>query len=443
MQNIIFIDTEVGKSDEKIHEFGAVFKNDFIKTNEISKANAFLKRCDFEFICGHNYIEFDKKYLSKTILNESLKDKFIIDTLYLSMLLFPCKKTHKLNKPYKTTLNIQNNPLGDALQTKTLFELLDEKFDSLDPNLKQIFVNLLCEDEHFKRYFSYKNLKFKEFNIYEFIKDKIKCNKDDINIYKNINVELAFIISFLFSDKKSAISSVILANFPKIIWLLKTICFDSKSVKTKEFALNEFGFDTFKEFDNIDGNGLLKISQKDIIDAALNDKSLLAILPTGGGKTFTFQLPALIKAKAYKALTVVISPLQALMKNHVDSFKEKNQNFSVKAISGYLSPVERADILNEVVNGVVDILYLAPEALRSNSIFNALRTRIIDRFVIDEAHCFSSWGHDFRHDYHYIATFINELRQSSKIKDFIPVSCFTATAKPEVINDIKSIFIKI
>ncbi|EPH10089.1 RecQ family ATP-dependent DNA helicase [Campylobacter ureolyticus ACS-301-V-Sch3b] len=442
MNEIIFIDTEIGKNDKKLYEFGAVFKDDSIKTNEILKADFFLKKHSFEFVCGHNFIDHDGIYLSSTILNDNLKDKFIIDTLFLSMLLFPNKKTHKLLKPYKTTLNIQNNPLGDAFQTKALFELLDAKFNSLNDKIKQIFINLLYENKYFNGYFVYKNLEPKEIDIYEIIQNDVKCKEDDILLLADtMPIELAFIISFLHTDRKAAISHIIINKFPNISWIIKNICFDLKSTDISKFALNEFGFNTFKEFENIN-EGLFKISQKDIINSTLNDNSILAILPTGGGKTFTFQLPALIKAQAYNALTVVISPLQALMKNHVDSFKEKNQNFSVKAISGYLSPVERSDIITQISNGTVDILYLAPEALRSNSIFNALKCRMIDRFVIDEAHCFSSWGHDFRHDYHYIATFINELNQSSNMQENIPVSCFTATAKPEVINDIKEYFFK-
>lgn len=442
MNEVIFIDTEIGKNDKKLYEFGAVFKDDSIKTNEISKADFFLKKHSFKFVCGHNFIDHDGIYLSSTILNDNLKDKNVIDTLFLSMLLFPNKKTHKLLKPYKTTLNIQNNPLGDAFQTKALFEPLDAKFNSLNNEIKQVFVDLLYENKYFNGYFVYKNLKPKKNDFSKIIPNDIKYEEDDILLLANtMPIELAFIISFLYTDRKAAISHIIINKFPNISWIIKNICFDLKSTNISKFALNEFGFNTFKEFENIN-EGLFKISQKDIINSALNDNSILAILPTGGGKTFTFQLPALIKAQAYNALTVVISPLQALMKNHVDSFKEKNQNFSVKAISGYLSPVERSDIITQISNGTVDILYLAPEALRSNSIFNALKCRMIDRFVIDEAHCFSSWGHDFRHDYHYIATFINELNQSSNMQENIPVSCFTATAKPEVINDIKEYFFK-
>ena len=130
------------------------------------------------------------------------------------------------------------------------------------------------------------------------------------------------------------------------------------------------------------------------------------------------------------------------MKNHIDGFKEKNQNFNVIAISGFLSPIERMDALEKVRNGEADILYLAPEALRSNSIYNALKKRIIDRFIIDEAHCFSSWGHDFRHDYHFIAHTIKELENENEFQPKISVSCFSATAKPEVLKDIKDYFLR-
>lgn len=147
----------------------------------------------------------------------------------------------------------------------------------------------------------------------------------------------------------------------------------------------------------------------------------------------------MIKAKFCKTLSVVISPLQALMKNQVDGFKNKNNNFCVKAISGYLNPLERSEILAQVREGFVDILYLAPEALRSNSIFNALKRRVIERFIIDEAHCFSTWGHDFRHDYYFIADTIREL-ETSLYQPPIAVSCFTATAKMAVIDDIEKYF---
>ena len=457
MDNIAYIDIEVIVNSSKIDRLG-LFLNDIQKsTTSINDIKTILEQNNPSFICGHNFIDHDSKFLVQTSLNPILSKIPIIDTLLLSMLLFVNKKTHKLNKPYKTEVNIENNPLGDAQETKSLFLLLDQKFSNLESELQDIFVSLLYENKYFNSYFRYKNIASNNIDIYDIVKNKIYCNKEDFIIIKNnYPTELAFVISYLYLDNQAAISSVILVRYPKVVEVLKELTFNQKTIDLEKFALDEFGIPSFRPFEKesnlVDKKeiGLFSdedssksdniISQRDIIANGLGNDSILTILPTGGGKTFTFQMPALIKAKAYKGLTVVISPLQALMKNHVDSFKEANQNFNVVAISGYLSPIERMDIITKVENGVIDILYIAPEALRSNSVFKALQKRIIERFVIDEAHCFSSWGHDFRHDYYFVANSIKELEDSSDFQPKIPVSCFTATAKPEVLKDIKQYF---
>ena len=104
------------------------------------------------------------------------------------------------------------------------------------------------------------------------------------------------------------------------------------------------------------------------------------------------------------------------------------------------SPIERADAYERVANGMATILYISPEQLRSKTIEKMLLSRNIVRFVIDEAHCFSAWGQDFRVDYLYIGDFIRELQKQKGDKRPIPVSCFTATAKQKVISDICDYF---
>jgi len=140
-----------------------------------------------------------------------------------------------------------------------------------------------------------------------------------------------------------------------------------------------------------------------------------------------------------KALTVVISPLQSLMKDQVDNLEKKGILESV-TINGLLDPIERSQAIERVENGLVSILYIAPESLRSVTIERLLMKRKIARVVIDEAHCFSSWGQDFRVDYLYIGDFIKELQNKRNLADPIPVSCFTATAKTRVIEDIAQYF---
>lgn len=139
--------------------------------------------------------------------------------------------------------------------------------------------------------------------------------------------------------------------------------------------------------------------------AAVGGESLLAVFPTGGGKSITFQLPALMQGELTRALTVVISPLQSLMKDQVDNLVSKGICRAV-TINGLLSPIERSRALEAVISGEATLLYIAPESLRSRSILAALQQRRVTRFVIDEAHCFSVWGHDFRVDYLFIADFI-------------------------------------
>ena len=193
-----------------------------------------------------------------------------------------------------------------------------------------------------------------------------------------------------------------------------------------------FGFDDYRTYA---GEPL----QKHAVQAAVDNKSLLAIFPTGGGKSITFQVPALMSGINAKGLTVVISPLQSLMKDQVDNLEKLNITDAV-TINGLLDPIEKAKALERVENGSASILYISPESLRSRTIERLLLGRNVVRFVIDEAHCFSSWGQDFRVDYLYIGDFIKSFQEKKSLPEGIPVSCFTATAKQKVIEDIRDYF---
>ena len=193
-----------------------------------------------------------------------------------------------------------------------------------------------------------------------------------------------------------------------------------------------FGYDQFRTYE---GEPL----QEKAADAAVQGKSLLAIFPTGGGKSLTFQLPALMEGRTVHGLTVVISPLQSLMKDQVDNLDERGITDAV-TINGLLDPITRALCIQRVLEGEVSLLYIAPEMLRSKTIEKILLARHVVRFVIDEAHCFSSWGQDFRVDYLYIGKFIRNYQKKKGCKAAIPVSCFTATAKQKVVQDICDYF---
>ena len=178
---------------------------------------------------------------------------------------------------------------------------------------------------------------------------------------------------------------------------------------------NVFSYNEYRSFDGVP-------LQEMAVNTALHNMSLLAVFPTGGGKSITFQVPALMAGKYTKGLTVVISPLQSLMKDQVDNL-EKNNITSAVSINGLLDPIERAEALRRVEEGEVSLLYISPELLRSRTIERLLLGRKINRFVIDEAHCFSAWGQDFRVDYLYIAEFIRNLCKKKNLQEIIPVSC--------------------
>ena len=141
--------------------------------------------------------------------------------------------------------------------------------------------------------------------------------------------------------------------------------------------------------------------------AGLRGENLLAILPTGAGKSLCYQLPALAHYWRTGKLTVIVSPLQSLMKDQVDNLVRRGIYCAV-ALNGLLTPPERRSALEKIQLGDAGIVLVSPEQFRNKSFIDAIRWREIAAWVFDEAHCLSKWGHDFRTDYLYVATFIRE-----------------------------------
>ena len=451
--NIIFLDIEVSTKTKKIYELGMVHKKMEHNTPGIEVTTNFMMLCtSSKYICGHNFIDFDLEILKNTTLYHALKAHQIIDTLPLSLLLFNEKSVHALPKNYKGEDDFKNDPVKDSKITAELLRKLEEQFLDLDTMTQNIFYSLLKDEKYFSGFFSY----MEEMYIFEYLKEELYDNI--LKLHKNVIVdekylsevirdnpmELGYILALLTPHIEiKSHPPKILHTYSDIVSIQKKLCFDVDKSKNElsDFSKEVFGFGTFRPFPKLNPTLLeTEITQRDIIEASLRDESFLAVLPTGGGKTFTFWLPAIIKAKSYKALTVVISPLQALIEDHITSFNEKVANYKAVAISGYMSPLERSEAIEQVINGEADILYLAPESLRSNAIFNILKNRLIERFVVDEAHCLSTWGNDFRQDYYYICDYVKDLLEVKSFQNHIPISCFTATAKPSVIDDIKLFF---
>lgn len=446
MMKTAFIDLEVDGRG-KILDIGGVKAGQGFHSARIPEFADFVSDCDC--LCGHNIIEHDIKYLKPFLRKEYI----LIDTLYLSPLLFPRKPYHKLLKDDKILTEELNNPLNDSLKAQSLYEDEVRAFNALDKNFQQLYYDLLNEDIHFSGFFksieyvpSRKPFFFRKSTadiFRELFKGKI-CEHSNVESFvSDHKVECAYAAALISTDDRNSITPAwILHNYPSVENVIRGLravnCGDARcrycSQKLNaEYSLKKwFGYDRFRTFG---GEPL----QENAAKAAIKGESLLAIFPTGGGKSLTFQLPALMAGETVRGMTVVISPLQSLMKDQVENLEKKGISEAVY-INGLLSPIERRNALERVESGEASLLYIAPEQLRSKTIEKVLMSRTLVRIVIDEAHCFSAWGQDFRIEYMFIGEFIKHLQESKGLHTPIPVSCFTATAKPKVISDICDYF---
>ncbi len=451
--DIFYFDLEVDPKSKRVLEYGAILNGSQYRGKEATRFESLSKEA--RTICGHNIIHHDLSILEKNNFPDSIFKKLKIDTLYLSVLFFPKKPYHHLVKDYQLNGTEINNPLADAKLTKELLEDLLIAFQDLTKPLRNIYYSLLKDvagfDGFFEQIYSHDLtiIDDKE-KLAQYIKiyfEKLFCGEADLlNFIKNNPTELAFAIAIItVNDKDSLLPAWIKHQFSKTIDIINQLRVDCTANKGCPYCLQLspikglqrfFGFEGFRSFDGDIGKPLQEI----VVEAALANKSFVAIFPTGGGKSLTFQLPALMKGAANRSLTVIISPLQSLMKDQVDVLKDRHSLTEAVTINGMLSPLERRDAIERIENGGANLLYISPESLRSKTIMRLLNRRIINRFVIDEAHCFSSWGQDFRVDYLYIGKFLKKLQRVKGLHQPIPVSCFTATAKPAVVEDIQNYF---
>lgn len=182
----------------------------------------------------------------------------------------------------------------------------------------------------------------------------------------------------------------------------------------KKVLKEHFGFDTFKS------------NQEQIIKSLLSGHNVFVLMPTGGGKSLCYQLPSLIM----EGTAIVISPLIALMKNQVDAVRHMSQSDGIAHfINSSLTRNQVEKVKDDIRNGVTKLLYVAPESLTKESNIEFLKSVKISFYAVDEAHCISEWGHDFRPEYRKIRPIINEIGTA-------PVIALTATATEKVATDI-------
>lgn len=457
------IDLEVGKDDSRIHSFAAVrgdtgqayvYQKGDLST-ALSKLDEFAERVSF--LLGHNLIAFDIPYLKAAKPDLRLLRLPAVDTLRLNPLAFPRNPYHHLVKHYQNG-QLQRGRLNDPeLDARLTLEVFRDQHRELlalrevAPDLLMAWHWLTTTDDAVSGLNAFFFI-IREKNrpndeearkaIERCLSDQacITSRREIIDNAANNGWPLAYALAWLsVSGGNSVMPPWVRHQFPETGDLVRRLrdsaCTDPNCAWCRERhdarkELNRwFKFDDFRsEPKGEDGRPL----QKAIVEAAMAGKHVLGILPTGTGKSLCYQIPALSRFDKTGALTVVISPLVALMADQVAGLEAKGITSCV-SINGLLSMPERADTLDRVRLGDAGILIVSPEQLRSRSLRKVLNQREIGAWVLDEAHCLSKWGHDFRPDYRYVGRFIKEKAGKEPVP---PVLCLTATAKPDVVKDI-------
>ncbi len=459
------IDLEVGKQDQRIHQLGAV-RGDTAASLGFARGdlNSALDRLDAladdaAFLLGHNLVNFDLPVLKAARPDLRLHAKPAVDTLWLNPLAFPRNPYHHLVKHYQDG-RLQggqlNNPLLDAQLTLTVFHDQHDALKALNashPHLLTAWHWLTTQDQTVSgvnRFFIKIRNKLRptpgeaHSAIAQCLEGRCCITQQAQILGEATHWPLAYALAWLsVSGENSVMPPWVRHQFPlagEIVRRLRdTACTaaDCRWCREHHDARKElarwFGFTEFRATpaDPVTGLPL----QQAIVEAAMAGESLLGILPTGTGKSLCYQIPALSRFEKTGALTVVISPLVALMADQVAGLAKHGGVCA--ALNGMLSMPERADVLDRVRLGDIGILIVSPEQLRNKSLRTVLAQREIGMWVLDEAHCLSKWGHDFRPDYRYVGRFIKERAGEGRVP---PVLCLTATAKPEVVADILEYF---
>jgi ATP-dependent DNA helicase RecQ len=468
----LLLDLETTRSG-RIRHVGAISEGNVFERTQNAGTRAVLEVLDefaknADFILGHNLLGHDFPILKAVSPGLEILKKPVIDTLYLSPLAFPQNPYHRLVKNYKRVRSSISNPVEDAKLALSIFTDQWESFLTMAEKKAAVidFYRFCFGASDFNTFsgegiatvfseMTYPVIKTPEDAFACFVEhtDGVVCAgavKDtipEILSKPHKRPAAAYCMAWLLvAGGNSVLPPWVRHRFPEIPAIIKTLreepcgipgCgYCTKNHDPERQLTRFFGYPSFREKPRTDQGESL---QKAIVKDAMGDISVLGILPTGGGKSLCYQLPALVRYWRRGTLTVVLSPLQALMKDQVDNLVKKTGTLFAEAVSGLQTPPERGEVFERIRLGDTAILYISPEQLRSRSVRNVLKQREIGAWVFDEAHCLSKWGHDFRPDYLYAARFIREFHREQN-QPVPPVCCFTATAKTSVIEEIETHF---
>ena len=454
------IDLEVSKDNGRILAFGAVRGDTGQGHSGGGSAEALAKLDELadgaSFVLGHNMIAFDLPHLRAAKPDLRVLTLPAVDTLRLSPLAFPRNPYHHLVKHYQDG-GLKRGRINDPeLDSRLALELFRDQQKALrraKPDLLAAWHWLTTPefggvdralDDLFSEIRGARRPTDAEARAsIGRLLDGDACathGRGAVAAAANAPWPFAYALAWLsVAGDNSVVPPWVRHQFPDtgrlVHWLRDAACTDPACgwCRERHDARKElrrwFGFDEFRtepEYD--DGRPM----QQAIVEEAMAGRHALGILPTGTGKSLCYQIPALSRYDKTGSLTVVISPLVALMADQVAGLEARGIDSCV-TVNGLLSMPERTKALDRVRFGDASMLLISPEQLRSRSLRRVLDQREIGGWVLDEAHCLSRWGHDFRPDYRYVSRFIREKAGKEPIP---PLLCLTATAKPDVKEDI-------
>ncbi|CTQ55351.1 ATP-dependent DNA helicase RecQ [Roseibium album] len=464
----VSIDLEVDPKKASVFAFAAVSQDSgapslVANTNveaALPKLDAFCQ--GFEHVIGHNILKHDLPHLA------AISPKFVklaeapIDTLWINPLAFPRNPYHHLVKHYQDG-RLQTGHVNDPeFDARLVFEVLENQLIELrtlnekSPDAVQAYHYLCCRSPRcggFDRLFTLiRNAPIpKQSEAEGAIRRLLTSNACSEMVERalerlndtSLGWPMAYALSWIsVAGGDSVMPPWVRAQFHDASRIVQSLRDNNCGKQTCDYCCTNhdpknalsrwFGFDAFRP-EPIDEYG--RPLQERIVECAMKGESLLGILPTGTGKSICYQIPALSRFDKTGALAVVISPLVALMADQVQGLARAGISSAV-TINGLLSLPERQDALDKVRMGDAAILLISPEQLRSVSVRSVLNQREVGLWVLDEAHCVSKWGHDFRPDYRYVGRFIKERSDEENAQ----ILCLTATAKPEVVQDIRGHF---
>ena len=411
-----------------------------------------------KFLLGHNLIEWDLPHLQAASPNMQLLNLPAVDTLRLSPLAFPSNPYHHLIKHYQDGQLRRERRSDPELDAKLALELFNDEQEALrskESNLLTAWHWLTTteNEEGFDMVFGElrRSPRPSDVEVKHAIQERLVdkgCLIQAEEILRDPGRSgwaLAFALAWLsVAGGNSVMPPWVRHQFPeagRLVRRLRDLACDRSECEwcaerhnAQKELCNWFGFPDFRPVPKDEETG--DSMQKSVVEAAMRGEHVLALMPTGSGKSLCYQIPALSRYYKTGALTVVISPLVALMADQVRSLEQKGIDSCV-TINGLLSMPERAEALDRVRLGDATILLISPEQLRSISVRNVLQQREIGAWVVDEAHCLSKWGHDFRPDYRYIGRYISERAGEDPAP---PLICLTATSKPDVTEEITEYF---